>query len=265
MSRKSLRTCVLLLGLLLSTSSSAYADAISITSGSLSNIQIVPTSGTVVFTTQLSPATTARGVVSDGFDDTSTESQSPTRAEASLELGFAGAGAVSDFPNMSLSANSHVTLSGCLCQFEAEGQAFLRTSFMIVGGSGNVDVNISALLVSMHTLMTDPFSFSAASTVLINLQILDPSDFSIVHNFSFDSRLVIRPPTNSTALEIERQLSEAVTLLFDKEYTFRVSIFANSRAGQNEIPEPASAVLLMSGLGFVAGFLRKRKKTSTTP
>ncbi len=130
---------------------------------------------------------------------------------------------------------------------------------MIVGGTGNVDVNISALLMTAQTLMTDQFSFFAASNVIINLQIADPSDFSIVHNFSFNNRLSIRPPTNSTALEIERQLSEAVTLVFDKEYSLRVSIFANSEAGQNEIPEPATMVLLVSGLGFMAGFVKKRR------
>ena len=46
MTRKSLGACVVLLGLLLGTSSAAYADTISITSLTLTNIQLVPASGT---------------------------------------------------------------------------------------------------------------------------------------------------------------------------------------------------------------------------
>ncbi len=124
MSRKSLRTCVLLLGLLLGTSSSAYADTISITSGGLSNIQIVPTSGNVVFTTQLSPVATARGVVSDGFDDTSTESQSQTRAEASHDLGLAGAGAVSDFPTCPLAQAATSRFPAVFANLRPKGRHF---------------------------------------------------------------------------------------------------------------------------------------------
>ena len=128
---------------------------------------------------------------------------------------------------------------------------------MVVGGSGNVNVNLSALLVTMQTLMTDQFSLSAASTAIISLQVLDVSDFSTVHSFSFDSRLGIRPPTNSTVLEIERQLSEVFTLQFDREYSLVLIAIANSRAAQNEIPEPASVILLVSGLGLMAGFVKK--------
>jgi hypothetical protein len=262
MTPKSLRTFVqiLLLGLLLGTTSSVYADAISISSGSVTNVQIVPTFGTVVFTAQSTPATAAGAVLTDGFDGPSNRSQSPTRSEASITNGLASAGAVSDFTSMSFSANSSVILSDCRCQWEAEGQSFLGKSFMIVGGSGNVDVNISALLVSMQSLTTDQFSFFAASDVLIGLQVSDPSNSSVVHTFSFASRHSIRPPTDSMTVEIQRQLSEAVTLLFNKEYILRISIFANSRAGQNEIPEPATVVLLVSGLGFMGGFVKKWRR-----
>jgi hypothetical protein len=244
MRRKSLRTFlqILLLGLLLGTTSSAYADAISITSVSLSNLQIVPTAGMIVFTTQLSPAPArAHAVVTDGFDGPSSTSVSQTVAQTSINLGFAGAAAVSDFTNMSFSANSNVMLSGCLCSFEAEGFASLRKSFMIVGGSGNVDVNMSALLETMQ----------------MSLHVVDPADLISIHIFSFDSRLSIRPPTNSTLIETERQLSHVVTLQFDKEYILLLLVNANSRAGQNEIAEPASVVLLVSGLGFMAGFVKK--------
>lgn len=261
MRRKSSRTFVqiLLFVLLLGTASTAYADAIAITSGSLSNIQIVPTSGTVVFTPQTGPATSAGGVISDGFDGPSNRMESPTRSEASIDLGFASAGGVSDLTNFSLSSNSSVTLSGCRCQFEAEGQSFLTQNFMITGGTGNVDVTLSALLSTMQSVMTDEFSFFAASGVIINLQVRNASDFSLVHNFSFSDRVSIRPPTNSTVMELERQLAEAFTLQFGTEYTLRASVFANSEAAQNEVPEPASVVLLVSGLGFMAGFVKKRR------
>ena len=131
---------------------------------------------------------------------------------------------------------------------------------MIVGGSGNVDVNMSALLQTMQILMTDQFSFSAGSTALMSLHVVDPADLISIHIFSFDSRLSIRPPTNSTLLETERQLSHVVTLQFDKEYILLLLVNANSRAGQNEIPEPATVVFLVSGLGFMAGFVKKRRR-----
>lgn len=262
MTRKSPRTFVqiLLLGLLLGTSSSAYADAISITSGSLSNLQIVPTSGTVVFSAQQpSSATRALALVSVNSEVLTSESQSETVSQTSISIGFASAAAASDFPNLSLSANGEIMLSGCVCSSQAEGLAFLSKRFTVVGGSGNVDVNLSGLLATMQTLVTDQFSLSAASTVLVTLQVFNASDLSGVHLFSFHSPLSIQGPNDSTILEIQRQLSEAFTLQFNTEYALAVSVLANSRAAQNEIPEPASVVLLVSGLGFLAGFVKKRR------
>jgi hypothetical protein len=48
MRHKALGICVLLLGLLFGTASSAYADTISLTSVSVINFQITPSSGTIV-------------------------------------------------------------------------------------------------------------------------------------------------------------------------------------------------------------------------
>src|SRR5687767_2254623 len=158
MTRKPLRTCVLLLGLLLGISSSAYADAISVTSVSVTNIQIVTTSGTIVFgAPPFGSRTIAHTVIADGSgDEVADEEQSPTRSEASTTTSLATANAVSDFTNLLLTANSSVMLSGCVCAAEAEGMAILRTTFTIVGGTGSVDVNFSALLETAQSLMTDP-------------------------------------------------------------------------------------------------------------
>lgn len=254
MKRKSLGTCVLLLGLLLGTASSAYADAVAITSITLSNLQLVPTSGTLVFSLpQSGPRTAANAVAVNGFgQESSNQSESPTRSEASANVNFASANAVSDFTNLLVTANSNVMLSGCLCSAESEGLAILRTSFMIVGGSGNVDVNFSALVQTVQDLVTDQFSLFAASDIDIILEVAD------VGVFSFDPRLRIGF-NDSTNFETQRQLSQILALQFDQQYDLDVFVRANSRAAQNEIPEPATIVLLVSGLGFTAGFVRKRR------
>lgn len=268
MTRKSLRTCVLLLGLLLVTSSSADADTISITTVSVSNIQIVPTSGTIVFSApQFGSPTSASGAAVSNFeDDRGNSQQHPTHSQASISLTFASAGGVSDLPTLSLSSFGNVTLPGCRCDAETEGLASIRLGIMVVGGTGSVDVNFSALLQTMQTLMIDEFSSFAASQARMSLRVFhpdcadvfNPNCGNVNHSFSFASNVVIRPPDASTALEIERQISETVTLQFGQQYTVQFFVGSNSRAGE-AIPEPATVVLLVSGLGFMAGFARKRR------
>jgi hypothetical protein len=260
MMRKPLRTCLLLLGLLLVTSSSAYADAISVTSVSVSNIQLVTTSGTIVFgAPPFGSRTIAHTVIADGNgDEVADEEQSPTRSEASTTTPLATANAVSDFTNFVVSANSSVLLSGCLCAAEAEGQSILRTTFTIIGGTGNVDVNFSALLETAQNLVTDPFSLSAASDASLRISVFTTDTLTSVINFSFDPRLGIGPNA-STALAFQQQLSQVLALQFNQQYTFDIFVRANSRATQTEIPEPATVVLLVSGIGFMAGFVKKRR------
>ena len=254
MTRKSLGTCVLLLGLLLGTSSAAYADAFVITSVSLSSLQIVPASGTIVFSPpQVGSRTFAGAAATTGFDEESgQQSEGPTLSQANASVAHASVSAVSDFTNLFLNANNTITLSGCLCSAETEGDAFLKESFIITGGSGNVVVNFSALLDAVQNVVTDQFSLFAASRARFSLQVVD------VQTFSFDSILHIGP-NDLANLETQRQLSEAITLQFGHQYDLVVFVGASSEAAQNEVPEPATVVLLGSGLGFMAGFVRKRR------
>lgn len=123
---------------------------------------------------------------------------------------------------------------------------------MITGGSGPVDVTLTGLAQTIQTLVTDQFSQFATSQTSIFLNVLG------VGTFSFDSRFRIGPNEMLT-LETQRLISEVVTLQFNQQYTILVSGLAVSRAGSNEIPEPASVVLLVSGLGFIAGVVKKRR------
>jgi hypothetical protein len=74
--------------------------------------------------------------------------------------------------------------------------------------------------------------------------------------FSFDSSLRIGP-NSSMDRETEQQLSGVLTLEFNKE-SLILTLGGNSIG--SEVPEPATVVLLVSGLGFMAGFVKKRRK-----
>jgi hypothetical protein len=222
----------------------------------LTNLQIVPTSGTIVFSTPRMTASAAAAL--NRFDEESGDSsESPTRAEANASVTGASVNAVSDFTNLFLNANTNVMLSVC-CSINTEAGATLRQNFMIVGGSGNVDVTFSALMQTLQNLMTDQLGVSATSIATVSLQVLDPVSFLSISSFSFDSNLRIGA-NESTTLEMQRQLSHVVTLQFDQPYLLFVHLHATSRGSQNPIPEPATVVLLVSGLGFMAGFVKKRR------
>jgi len=252
---KLLGTCVLLLGLLLGTPSSAYADTISLTTVSLTNFQIVPSSGTIVFSTsQIGSPTSAHGAAVNSLDEEGGDSQqSPTFSQAFTSITFASAGGASELSTMSLSANTNVTLPGCRCEAETEAGATLRLGFMIVGGSGPVDVTFSALAQTIQTLVTDQFSTFATSETNIVLNVIDAA------TFSFDTRFRIGAGDEARVIENQRLISEVVTLQFNQQYNVLVSGIATSRAAQTEIPEPATVVLLVSGLGFMTGFVKKRR------
>ena len=160
---------------------------------------------------------------------------------------------LSDFATRALSVNTNVTLPGCRCEAETEANAVLRLGFTITGGTGAVDVTFSALAQSLQTLVRDEFSTFAVSEARIFLNVLG------VTTFSFDS-LLRAMPNEAITLETQRQISEVVTLQFNQQYTLLISLNAVSRAGQNEIPEPATVVLLVSGLGFMTGYVKRPRK-----
>ncbi len=250
MTPKSLRIFVqiLLLGLLLGTSLTAYADAVSITSLNF-NLQITPAAGTI----QITPS----GAFALAQAENSLGGQSSAASDignmvlASVNIQFANASGVANITDRSASASSGVNVSGCTCQASSESDSGFALSFVILGGTGNVDVTLSALLVSMQSVRTDEFGVSALSEVDFAL------DLDGVQIFSHDFRLSI-PSSSSERMDVTRELSEVMTLQFGTRY--EIVVLLNTRSeGANEIPEPATVVLLVSGLGFMAGFVKKRR------
>ena len=177
---------------------------------------------------------------------------SPTRSELSSNITFASASGVADFPNGFLSTNGNVMLGCSNCTGRAEAGASFHEQFMITGGTGSVNVTLSALLQTVQNVVTDQFSLSAESDIFIDVQV------NRVNIFSVDSRLSIGP-NNSATIEMQRQLSQVLTLQFGQTNLFEVFVRVDSRAAQGEIPEPATVVLLVSGLASMAGFVKKRR------
>ena len=247
-----LASLIIAFGLLLSAATSTYADTIAVTSVSLTNLQLVSTSGTIVFSPpQVGPVTAASGAATNSFDEEAgNNSQSPTLAQANASVTFATAGGVSDLTNRLLNAHDSVVLSGCVCGAETEGLAFIFQNFTVTGGTGNVDVTFSALFDAIQKVVTDQFSLFAVSEARFSVQVVG------VDTFSFDSHLRIGP-NDQTFLETQQQISDVFHLQFGQQYNIIVFVGANSRASQSEVPEPATFVLLFSGLGFMTGCRRK--------
>ena len=253
MSRKPLRLFVQILlgGLLLGVSSTAYADAISVSAVTFSNLQITPAAGTVVFTPT---ASSAVALATNSLGQTApVMSNTFPIAQANTAVTFASSSAVANANTFSATANSVVALTGCTCIASSAGHGNLSATFVISGGTGNVNVNISALFTTMSSVMTDLNGLTAQSQVITTLLVDGVAIFDVTNIFNV---------TNNASDVQSRihQISQSVSLAFNVPHTISVHIHAGSFA-EHQVPEPATAVLLVSGLGFMAGYVRKRKKT----
>ncbi|HEY0730290.1 MAG TPA: PEP-CTERM sorting domain-containing protein, partial [Pyrinomonadaceae bacterium] len=68
-------------------------------------------------------------------------------------------------------------------------------------------------------------------------------------------------PNQSSMIQAAQQISRSVTLQGNSTNSISIRLTSTSLV-QNEVPEPASMVLLVSGLGALAGVLKKRRKTA---
>ena len=134
--------------------------------------------------------------------------------------------------------------------------ASLSGTFVILGGTGNVNVTISGLFTTLQSAMTDQFGLLAQSDVSYSIAVDD------VLSFSNAFTVVAVGPNLSDQQSRMDQITAAVSLQFNVPHTISIEIRAQSFGiNEGEIPEPATVVLLFSGLGFMAGVVRKRRKS----
>jgi hypothetical protein len=244
---------VLLFRLLLGAASTANADAISFISVNVSNIQFNPTAGTATLTLT-GASTRAQAGNSLGEDQLLTSNIFPV-SQSAVAVTFASASAIANATNVSLSGVAEANVSGCSCSAGSLSQSLLTGTLVILGGEGNVSVTTSALLQGLTHLETDAFGRNVELGWLFDLTV------NGVPVFSTDFENTRSGPSQFASSPFSSQLSRVITLQYGavNEVSIRLT---PSALGINEVPEPASIALLISGLGFMTGVIRKRRKSA---
>ena len=248
---------VLLFGLLLGASSTAHADTVVITSFSFSNLQFNPATGTAVFTPTGASAR-AQAMNSLGENQDISSNTFPI-SQATALVTFANASASASATNQTANATSFVSVGGCTCSASSFGIGVFTGTLVILGGEGNVDVTFSIMPFATGQVATDQFGTRAQAEIFYNLLL------NGVSVLSQDQMLIeVEGPNRTGGFQLgPGQVSHVFSLQFGAVYTIELRMGANSFGANelNEVPEPATVALLVSGLGFMAGVLKKRRKT----
>lgn len=245
---------VLMFGLLLCASSTAYADAFSLTSFSFSNLQFTSSAGTAQFTVTGAMARADAGI-NGGTQIINTSNAFPI-AQASAAVNGITATATANAATRSVSADTTAFIGGCSCSAGSFGQAILTGTLVLSGAEGPVDVNISALRTLLWQVTTDEFGRYAESGLFFDLFLNGTPVFSL----QVEALHPLLGPNESSMAQAASQISRTVTLQGGSTNSISVRLSSSSLV-INEVPEPATIVLLVSGLGAMTGVLKKRRKT----
>jgi hypothetical protein len=242
---------VLVFGLLLGAASTANADAIAVISVNVMNIQFTPASGTATFTptgaTARSRADNSLGESQDIISNTF-----PV-AQAAAAVTFTSASAIANATTTSVSGGAQANVSGCSCAAGSFSQSILTGTLVVLGGEGNVTVTISGLFEGLTQLQTDAFGEYVEVGWLFDVTV------NGVSVFSSDFINTRSGPNQLAGTQFSNQLSRAITLQFGAVNTINIRLSPNALA-INEIPEPATVALLISGLSFMTGVIRNKRK-----
>jgi hypothetical protein len=252
---KSLKIIIrlLVLGVILGSSSTAYADALVLSTLSMSNFQFTPATGTAQFTIT---NTTARALADNTFGEhIDNISNTTPLAQSTATVTFASA--IGTANGTSLSGSASANVSGCSCEASSFSQTTFTGTLVIVGTEGMVDVNISALAEHLRHVELDQFGVFGESEVLFDLFV----NGSPVFSFQIDLLSPTVGPNRFLDLPGSHPMSGTVRVQSGVENTIFARLSTRAWA-INEVPEPATVVLLVSGLGFMTGVLKKRRKKS---
>jgi hypothetical protein len=246
---------VLVFGLLLGAWSTAHADTVVITSFN-SSLQFNPATGTAVFTPTGASAR-AQATNSLGENQDITTNTFPI-SQATALVTFANASTSVSATNLTANATAFVSVGGCTCTASSFGLGVFTGTLVILGGEGNVNVTVSLIPFATGQVTTDQFGTFGHAEIFYNLLV------NGVSVLSQDQMLTdVTGPNQTGGFQLgPGAVSRTFTLQFGAVNTIEFRIGAVAAANEaNPVPEPATVGLLVSGLGFMAGALKKRLKT----
>jgi hypothetical protein len=249
---------MLLFGMFLIVPSSVYADAFSVTLVNFNNLQITSSAGNVTFSVwQASAFANAAQNLGGpgGFTEQTNTATSTDLALATATVSFANATGEANAVTLHQSAVSLVDLGPCNCVASSTGRATLTNNLMVTGVDGPVVVNISAQLDSVQSLLTNEFGPLSQSQISVAIFV---DGFAV---FSMEFPRISIGANATEFLLLSQQFAHAITVEGNTQHLVAISIQADS-SSLDAIPEPATAVLLLSGLGLMTGLLKKRRQMS---
>jgi hypothetical protein len=241
-------------GLLLGASSTAYADSFSLTSFSFSNLQFTASAGTVQFTVTGASARADAGF--NGGTQISNTSNTFPIAQTNAVVNGVTAAATANAASHSVSAETTAFLGDCSCAAGSFGQGILTGTLVLSGAEGPINVNITALQTLLWQVQTDAFGQYAESGLFFDLFLNGTPVFSL----QVDALHPITGPNLSSMVQGSQEISRSITLQGGTTNTIEVRLQATSLVINNEVPEPATIVMLVSGLGFMTGVLKRRRR-----
>lgn len=226
--------------LLAPTPCQAFAKA----NGSLvSSIEIVASGGALLFA---DPWTGEAFADADGaFDFDSGDAPSAFASSAYAEASASAASLVA-------SASSAFDIPSDVAAFSfATGRGSLFNSFMVTGGSGDVEVTFTATLSGNVSVDTGPLGVFASTEAIFAME-LDGDLLGI-----FQTSLLIGPSA-SDAASISDSISASRILQFDTLYFFYAEADSES-SGLTTVPEPSTLLAGLVAIAIALARLRPRR------
>jgi hypothetical protein len=255
----------------LAASPSAEATAYANSTIAFSSLVITPTSGTVQLLDEWTTESYTDAKNSLGEADPHYLSSYPGGTAATnssvtwaASHGDANASTPPALPELSVTANANslANVPGCDPNWaSSDGHGTLTNAFMVTGGTGQTAVNLSAHITGLLHVLTDQCGIKAETETIFTLQIFGLPDlgagpqnpivlFSDLH-FVIGRNDEIMHPFDNT-------LTGSAVLDFDTPYGVLLEADSESFA---VVPEPATLVLLLPGLGLLTR--RKNKLRSS--
>ena len=241
---------------------SARAGVIVNTSINLTQLQIIPASGSLQIQSPFVAGAIAQAQDSLGGFDQHSNSVNDTGTSAAALTALASANSAASVPALTLNSASGVNI-GVDANASSSAQAALGPAFgtgqglfeivdTSTPGANPVDVTFSATLNINQFLQTNFQGLNAFSEVIFQLQLPDLSDVVLF----YDNPATIGPSSTSSNVS-GPTLTGTVTLETNTSYTLIAEVDSES-SGLNEVPEPSLMLLDGLGAGMVGLYLVRR-------